>query len=122
MTQVGSILVVEDDHEIQQAIRDVLSLTGYPVVTAEHGGAALDVVEHQPVGLIVLDMKMPVMDGWAFARAYRARVASPAPIVVLTAARDAAKWAAEVDAIAYLAKPFDLDDLLDLVERYAQPA
>ena len=64
-------------------------------------------------------MKMPVVDGWTFAREYRARVIPPAPIVAVTAARDAATWGAEVGAVAFLAKPFELEELLALVDRYA---
>ncbi len=119
MSLASSILVVDDDPAILSTIADILRFDGYPVVTATHGAAALDVVGRQPVALILLDMKMPVMDGWAFARAYRQQSVQHAPIVVLTAACDAAKWAAEIGATAYLAKPFELDELLALVDRYA---
>jgi CheY-like chemotaxis protein len=61
------------------------------------------------------------MDGWTFAHAYRQRPGPHAPIVVLTAARDAANWAAQIDTQGVLAKPFELDQLLDIVERFAQP-
>src|SRR5437588_11270201 len=98
--QVAPMLVVEDDREIQAAICELLMLAGYPVLTANHGGVALDIVERHRVALILLDMKMPVMDGWAFARAYRALVSTPAPVIVVTAARNAAAWAAEVQATA----------------------
>ena len=62
-------------------------------------------------------MRMPVMDGWAFTRAYRLTPPPHAPIVVLTAARDAAEYAGDVDADAFLAKPFNLRELLGLVDR-----
>jgi len=65
---------------------------------------------------------MPVMDGWQFARAYRERVELPAPIVVLTAARDARVRAREISADAHLAKPFELDELLTLVRQWIEPA
>ena len=122
MTPAAPILVVEDDLAILSTIADTLAFEGYPVVTADQGATALDVVRRQPVALILLDMKMPVMDGWAFARAYQSEPIRHAPIVVLTAARDAAEWAAEIEATAYLAKPFELDALLALIDRYALSA
>jgi CheY-like chemotaxis protein len=65
---------------------------------------------------------MPVMDGWEFARRYRARPEPHAPIVVLTAARDAADRAAEIQADGHLGKPFDVDDLLTLVSHHTRQA
>jgi CheY-like chemotaxis protein len=114
--------VVDDDQAILSTIADLLAFEGYPVVTAEHGASALDLVNQQPVALILLDMKMPVMDGWTFAREYRCQPLLHAPIVVLTAARNAAEWAAEIEATAYLAKPFELDELLEVVGRFALSA
>jgi CheY-like chemotaxis protein len=71
-----------------------------------------------PPDVILLDMKMPVMDGWELARVYRQSPGRHAPIVVMTAARDAAQRAAEVAADGHLAKPFDLDDLFRVVDQY----
>lgn len=116
------VLVVEDDDSVRNFISLALEDEGYPVVTAPNGAAALDLVREVAPRVILLDMRMPVMDGWAFARAYRAAPGPHAPIVVLTAARDTAERAAQIDAAAYLAKPFDLDDLLAVVARYARAA
>jgi len=77
------------------------------------------IAQHQP-DVIVLDMKMPGMDGWEFAKLYRERCEQPAPIVVVTAAKDAAQRGTEVDAESSLAKPFDLTDLLDRVSAAAR--
>lgn len=95
---------------------------GYDVVSASDGGAALALLERHQPSLILLDMRMPVMDGWSFARAYAACSGPHAPVVVMTAAVDATKWAREVDARAALAKPFDLDRLLEIVAVHALPA
>ena len=118
MDQAQPILVVEDDEGILSTLELVLVEEGYRVVTAADGAAALDIVERQKPALILLDMKMPVMDGWAFARAYRDKPEPRAPVLVVTAARDAAQRAKEVGADGYLPKPFDIDDLIELVGRY----
>jgi two-component system chemotaxis response regulator CheY len=111
------ILVVDDDELIRTTVAYTLSEESYHVMTAPDGAAALDTVEQQAPALILLDMKMPIMDGWAFASAYRQQPEPHAPIVVMTAAADAAQRAAEVSADAYLSKPFDLDEVLKLVGR-----
>jgi CheY-like chemotaxis protein len=115
---VARVLVVEDEPEIRDFVAMVLDSEGYWVSTAHNGAVALDQVGREPFDLILLDMRMPVMDGWTFARAYREKRGPHAPIVVLTAAQDAAERAAQISADGYLGKPFELDDLLALVARY----
>jgi DNA-binding response OmpR family regulator len=109
------ILVVEDDQEIRDFLALVLEAEGYAVRTAPNGAVALELIQQQPPELILLDMRMPVMDGWAFVPAYRGQPGPHAPIIVLTAARDAKETAREVEADAHLGKPFNLDDLLAIV-------
>jgi CheY-like chemotaxis protein len=116
------ILVVDDDEVIVSSIEMLLAEEGYPVVIAFNGREALERAERHLPRLILLDMKMPVMDGWAFAAAYRGRPGPHAPIVVMTAAHDSRSRAAEIAADAYIAKPFDLDHLLDIVRRHASQA
>ncbi|HET9317258.1 MAG TPA: response regulator [Vicinamibacteria bacterium] len=111
------VLVVDDDAAIRQFIQMALEGSGYEVATAEDGQEALAAVRAAPPRVILLDMRMPVMDGWAFTRASRETPPPHAPIVVLTAARDAGEYASDVDADAFLAKPFNLRELLGLVGR-----
>jgi len=122
VTRPSRILVVEDDESIRDLVYLILSGAGYEVVTASDGEAALQVAGMAPPDLVLLDMRMPVMDGWEFARQYRAKPEPHAPIVVLTAARDAADRAAEIDADGYLGKPFDVEELLMLVGHHTHPA
>jgi CheY-like chemotaxis protein len=117
---VGRVLVVEDEPEIRDFVAMVLGSEGYRVTTAANGAVALDEVGREPFDLILLDMRMPVMDGWSFAHAYHAGTGPHAPIVVLTAARDAAERAAQIHAEGFLGKPFDLDDLLTLVAQHTR--
>jgi two-component system, chemotaxis family, chemotaxis protein CheY len=109
------ILIVDDDESIRQFIEMALADRGYEIVTAEHGRAALERIAAHPPDLILLDMRMPVMDGWAFARAYQKTPGEHAPVVVLTAARDAEEYATQIVADAYLPKPFDLKSLHEVV-------
>ncbi len=113
------VLIVDDDLDIQQVVADVLEDEGYTVRTAAHGAAALEQVAQQLPAVILLDMRMPVMDGWSFARAYRSRPGPHAPIVTMTAATDAKRWANEIGAAGVLAKPFEFDDLITVIERVA---
>ncbi len=113
------VLVVDDDEAISEFVSWVLVDEGHEVATAANGAIALKVAEQVRPDLILLDMRMPVMDGWEFARAYRDGRRRVAPIVVVTAAQDAALRAREVAAEGYLGKPFDIDDLIAAVERFA---
>jgi CheY-like chemotaxis protein len=84
----------------------------FPIQTARHGREALErVSEHMP-DLILLDMKMPVMDGWTFAREFKSRYGCSVPIVVMTAAEHAAHRVQEIGAVAWLSKPFHYDQLI----------
>jgi DNA-binding response OmpR family regulator len=112
---VSRVLIVDDDPSIRQVIAFALGDEGHEVGEAADGRAALELIERWPPDLILLDMKMPGLDGWQFVKLYRARHGHRCPILALTAASDAAQRAAEVDADSYLAKPFDLDALLDRV-------
>lgn len=118
----GPILVVDDDVSILSALAELLDMEGYPVATAANGAEALGRVEQMEPSLVLLDMRMPVLDGWSFVQALEQR-GMKLPILVMTAAQDARLWAEEVGAQGYLAKPFDLTDVLDAIERvYGPPA
>lgn len=112
----GPILVVDDDAAILATIGDILESEGYPVAAATNGAEALRAIERERPSLVLLDMRMPVLDGWGFARELRRR-GLPVPVLVMTAARDAREWAEEIGADGFLAKPFNLPELLDAVER-----
>jgi CheY-like chemotaxis protein len=122
----GRVLVVDDDDDIRTMLELTLEAEGLEVVTAPHGAAALDVLTgstpetavRPPVDVILLDMRMPVMDGWTFAQRYRETPPPHVPIVVLTAAVDASKSAAQIGAADSLGKPFAIEHLLDVLSRY----
>jgi CheY-like chemotaxis protein len=109
---------VDDDTSIRAFVEMALDGEGYAVSTATNGAQALLVTGEVQPDLILLDMRMPIMDGWTFARTYRSQEGPHAPIVVITAAPDAGERAREIQADGYLGKPFDLDELLGLVSRY----
>jgi CheY-like chemotaxis protein len=102
------VLVVDDEAELRDVIEWTLADAGYPVLSASDGQAALDLLRWRLPSLILLDMRMPRMDGWAFARAYRQLPRPHAPMIVVSAATNVASWAREIDADGCLAKPFEL--------------
>ena len=112
-----SVLVVDDDDDIREVLEMALEEQGYVVSQASNGREALEVVSQEMPSLILLDMKMPVMNGWEFAAELGQRYAQRAPIVVISAAEDARRRAAEVGAQGWIGKPFELDDLLEIVKR-----
>ncbi|MBI3969780.1 MAG: response regulator [Chloroflexi bacterium] len=112
--------MIDDESGIRDVVAEVLQDEGYAVDTAPNGAAALALLNKpgQPApDLILLDMRMPEMNGWEFAEAYRQRPGPHAPIATLTAAIDASRYAAEIGADGFLGKPFEVDALLALVER-----
>jgi CheY-like chemotaxis protein len=112
-----SVLVVDDDDAIRDTVRAILEDEGYAVREAPDGAAALAAIDRESPCLVLLDMRMPVVDGWQVAAALQQREAR-VPIAVMTAARDAQRWCAEVGGAACLAKPFDMDDVLAVVARF----
>jgi two-component system, chemotaxis family, chemotaxis protein CheY len=109
------ILVVDDDTSILEAVSELLKMEGYSVCTAADGRAALAEVEDKDPLLVLLDMRMPVLDGWGFVEAL-AEQGRDLPIIVMTAAKDAKAWAQEVGAVAHLEKPFDISALLAVID------
>jgi len=120
MPTAQQILIVDDDQEIREMVEFALGEEGYDVLTADHGGSALELLRGRKPSLILLDMRMPVMDGWMFASAYRRRPAPHSPIVVMTAAIDAVQWSREVAAVGCIPKPFELSRLYDAVRLHAR--
>jgi len=111
------VLVVDDDSNITAAVRESLELEGYRVVTARNGVEALAQVADDVPTLILLDMRMPVMNGWEFAAQMR-EAGHTIPVVVMTAAASAQAWASEIDAHDVLPKPFTLDQLYAAITRW----
>jgi two-component system, OmpR family, response regulator MprA len=106
------LLVVDDDPDVRDSLERALRYAGYSVTTAVHGAAALDALARSPVDLIVLDVQMPMVDGFDACRRIRGR-GDATPILILTA-RDAVDdrvTGLEVGADDYLVKPFALREL-----------
>ncbi|HEX9269684.1 MAG TPA: response regulator [Candidatus Limnocylindria bacterium] len=116
------VLVVDDDEGIRELIVSALSEEGYDVASAADGSEALTLLDSYEPGVILLDMRMPGMDGWQFARAYRSRPGRHAPIVICTAALDVQREASDIGAEGFLGKPFQLEDLLNAVEHQTRPS
>jgi CheY-like chemotaxis protein len=112
----SAVLVVDDDASIRSVVGEALDMVGYRVLVAADGAEALRVLERERPCAVLLDMRMPVMDGWGFAREARRR-GHRIPIAVMTAADNAQSWCDEVEGDACLAKPFDVGALFDTVER-----
>jgi urea transport system substrate-binding protein len=110
------VLVVDDDPTILQSVSEALGMSGYKVTTARNGVEALAATEEVDPDVVLLDLRMPVMDGWEFVRVARQRQLGP-KIVVMTATTDARRQAEDLAADSFLAKPFGLNELLDVVER-----
>ncbi len=122
MTSPGDLLVVDDDPDMVELLLGVLEHAGYEARSASNGMEALAAVaEHRPA-LVLLDMLMPIMDGWACARELRGLYGPDLKIIVVTAAEHARAWAEEVGADGVLPKPFKLGELLQLVTRYVEEA
>ena len=111
------ILVIDDDPAIRATVAEILMSEGYTVATAVNGADGLQSLDRIDPALVLLDMRMPILDGWGFARALQSRGVS-IPILVMTAAQDARRWAHEINAQGFVAKPFDLLDLLNAVEQF----
>ena len=113
------ILVVDDDPEVCQFISEALDAEGYRTVIASDGEQALRALADCKPNLILLDVQMPHMDGWCVLEQLRAQAGPAQPIVVITGRYEGQDRALSTGAQGYLAKPFDLQDLLDCVDLHS---
>jgi CheY-like chemotaxis protein len=109
------VLIVDDDPDILQTLALCLSTEGYRILMASNGQEALEVLKSEQPSAILLDLMMPVMDGWQFVAELDARGMRRSPLLILSADRAVQGHAARLRANGHLAKPFDLDELLGKV-------
>jgi CheY-like chemotaxis protein len=114
------VLIVEDDVELRDMMAQLLTLEGFVATTVANGREALEYLRQgDRPDIILLDLMMPVMDGWEFRRKQQSDPAlATVPVVVLSALDH--RRAADVDAVAFLKKPLDFDRLLELVRHYCR--
>jgi CheY-like chemotaxis protein len=120
MQRPGSVLVVDDQIDIVDLIVDFLRDEGYSVYGVTDGAAALATIAAQPPALILLDMFMPLMTGVELWQHLQRQDLADIPVVLMTASPSAAEGLLAQGAADYLAKPFDLDELLACVARYVR--
>jgi two-component system response regulator MprA len=109
------VLVVDDDPHVRQAIQWALEDEGFAVEAAADGQAALELAASRRPDLVLLDITLPRLDGYAVARALRGEHGPALPILAITADGQAPEKARRVGAYAFVRKPFELDELLAAV-------
>lgn len=118
-----TILVVDDQFGIRILLQEVLTQEGYEVLLAPNGQDALAVMQTQTPDLVLLDMKIPGMDGIEILRAMRKR-GTDVKVVMMTAygELDLIEEAKELGALDHFTKPFDIDELRYAIRRYVEHA
>jgi CheY-like chemotaxis protein len=113
------VLIVEDDRDIRESLQEILEFEGYEVLTATNGKEGVEALSRMPRPcLILLDLMMPVMNGWQFLEAQKSNhCLATIPVVVVSAVSERDKAAG---AAAFIKKPVDLESLLKTVEKYCQ--
>ncbi len=121
MTPGQYILVVDDDDDFRETLSEVLTEAGYPVQQAENGEVALAKAAEEAPGMVLLDLKMPVLDGWGVMERMRENPKSAAvPILVLSAY--GFEWEAELlGAQGYIPKGVGMEEILDRIRKSAGP-
>jgi len=116
---LGSVLVVEDDLSLREALCDTLQLAGYPVLSANNGKSALTMIDQEDISVVVSDVQMKPMDGFSLLKKLKSS-RPDLPVVLMTAYGTIQKavQAIREGASDYLVKPFDSDALLTLVKRF----
>jgi two-component system, chemotaxis family, chemotaxis protein CheY len=111
------VLLIDDDDELAEVLRQALRESGYAVATVRHGAAALELIGQIQPDLILLDLRMPIMDGWSFVTQYRRSGKAGGRIVLLTGHPNGREISQSLGADAYVGKPFELAQLLSTVQR-----
>lgn len=118
------VLVVDDNHDNANIIRDYLKARGYPITVAYGGEEALEIFEREHPSIVLLDVMMPGRDGWEVCREMKQNhdAAHPVRVIMVTALHDWTnkRQAIQTGADDFVEKPFELSKLADTVERNAR--
>ena len=115
------ILVVDDDQAMRKMLETVLLDEGYSVLLARNGKEGLEIAAQQRPALVLLDLMMPVMDGWQFLDAIKQRPEFDGlPVLLLSASRQLVSTARDNPVKGFLPKPFELAKLLAYIDEYKQ--
>ncbi len=121
MTPGQYILVVDDDDDFREALCEVVSEAGYPVEQAGDGEAALKRIAAEAPGVVLLDLKMPVLDGWGVVERMR-KDPRTAPIPILILSAYGFEWESELlGAQGFIPKSVGMEEILDRIRRIAGP-
>ncbi|HTY01470.1 MAG TPA: response regulator [Bacteroidota bacterium] len=112
------LLYADDEDSLRELVRSHLSLEGFDVETARDGKEAVEAIDKQKFDLILLDLRMPKMDGFAVLQ-YLAKLQNPPPVIMLTGVDDVAiaSQCIKMGAADYLTKPYNFHELIESVER-----
>jgi CheY-like chemotaxis protein len=113
--RMTNVLVVDDQEVIRDTLQTALDDEGFTVETAANGREALEILGRWKPCVVLLDLMMPVMDGWAFCAEQR-RTGDTTPIVLLSAAGGLIEEAKALCAAGFIAKPFDIDHVISAIE------
>lgn len=116
-----TVLIVDDDSNTRDLLGYLLKQNGYKVLHAGHGMEALEALEKaaELPSLILLDLRMPVMDGWQFRARQRESVRfSPIPVVVISSSKTLEQDVGSIEVMGFLRKPIHKVEFIDLVRRY----
>jgi CheY-like chemotaxis protein len=111
-----TILIVDDDLTFTQFLDDILTAAGYQTIVAKHGAAAFLELEISHPDLMLVDIFMPIIDGITFCRLVRANPATRDTPLIVMSAKATIQQDFPVPIAGFLAKPFEIDALLRLVE------
>lgn len=113
---MSTVLLADDDDELREALADLLELEGWSVLQARDGREAVGLAVRQPVAVVVLDYRMPRMNGAEAVRTMRQQGQAP-PTILISAARDCVSLASELGLACWLGKPFAATELVSMVRR-----
>jgi CheY-like chemotaxis protein len=121
MKAIANVLVVEDDELIRGIFVDIIKSKGYSVLEGTNGREALQILEEQPINIIVSDMKMPVMDGLQLLREVKSKHPE-IPVVVITGFDNVytEQQVMAAGADAYVTKPFKVEDVSSTLQEVHQ--
>lgn len=117
MSHPTRVMIVDDDDGVREVLTLALRAEGYDVESARAGTEGLAALARRPADIVIVDMRMPDVSGSQFCHLYARQAHAPSPVILMTAMAGHVVGSDLPGVVEVLAKPFDLETLLDVVER-----